>query len=83
MSKTALIAKVIGQQTLRLEVAMHVEIDIQLFDRIEAYLESKLPDPEAAAILQALEAAEVERTTRALKERFIISEPSPNYENDQ
>ena len=59
---------------------INVEINIQLFDRIERYLESQLPDPEAAAILQDLEAAEVERTAKALRERFIISEPAPNYQ---
>lgn len=54
---------------------MKVEIDSDLFDRIEHFLESQLPNPEAAAILQELEDAEIERTARALRERFIISEP--------
>ena len=43
---------------------MKVEIDSDLFDRIERYLESKLPDGEAAGILQELEAAEIERTAQ-------------------
>ena len=62
---------------------MKVEIDADLFDRIERYLESKLPDPEAAAIPQALEDAEIERTARALRERYVISEPSPEWGGDQ
>ncbi|MBD2057787.1 hypothetical protein H6F88_17470 [Oculatella sp. FACHB-28] len=42
-----------------------------------------LPDPEAAAILQVLEDAEIERTARALRERYVISEPSPGWGGDQ
>jgi|GEM_PF-5772522 hypothetical protein len=61
---------------------LQVELSLSLFNRIEAYLESKRPDPEAAAILQALEDAEVERNTKALRERFILSETSPTYRND-
>jgi hypothetical protein len=59
---------------------MKVEIDSALFDRIERFLESQLPDGEAAAILQALEDAEIERTAKALQQRYIISEPAPNYQ---
>jgi hypothetical protein len=58
---------------------MRVELDAELFDRIEQFLESLLPNPEAAAILQALEATEIERTARALRERFVISEPPTIY----
>jgi hypothetical protein len=62
---------------------MIVEIDATLFDRIERYLESQLPDPEAAAILQALEDAEIERTARALRERFVISEPCGDWDVEE
>ncbi|NJP12682.1 MAG: hypothetical protein HC866_27130 [Leptolyngbyaceae cyanobacterium RU_5_1] len=60
-------------------IPLNVEIAADLVARIEHYLESKLPDPEAAAILQQLEDSEIERTAKALRERYIISEPSPNY----
>lgn len=46
---------------------MKVEIDSALFDRIERYLEAQLPDGEAAAILQALEDAEILRTAEAYR----------------
>ena len=58
---------------------MRVELDATLFDRIEQFLESLLPNPEAAAILQALDDAEIERNARALRERFVISEPTSGY----
>jgi hypothetical protein len=40
-----------------------LEIDIELFDQIERYLEQRAmqQDGEAARLLQALEAAEIER----------------------
>ncbi|MGB3493895.1 MAG: hypothetical protein WBA57_14290 [Elainellaceae cyanobacterium] len=52
---------------------MTVEIDSTLFDRIERYLEAQLPDGEAAAILQALEDAEIIRTAQAY--RLDASQP--------
>lgn len=41
-----------------------VEIPVELFDQIERYLEQRAmqQDGEAARLLQALEAAEIERT---------------------
>ena len=55
---------------------MKVEIDSDLFDRIERYLESQLPDGEEAAILRELEVAEIERT--AQQEGLSIP-PSKNH----
>lgn len=40
-----------------------VSIPGDIFDKIERYLESKLPDGEAALILQMLEDVEIERTS--------------------
>lgn len=44
------------------EQPMKVSIPVDIFDRIERYLESKLPDGEAALILQMLEDEEIDRT---------------------
>ncbi|MBD2462299.1 hypothetical protein H6G89_14720 [Oscillatoria sp. FACHB-1407] len=52
-----------------------VEIDIILFNCIERFLESQLPNPEAAVILQALEDVAIKHTAKALRERITISEP--------
>ncbi|MDX2215253.1 MAG: hypothetical protein SFY66_18460 [Oculatellaceae cyanobacterium bins.114] len=70
------IATYFGVKTVRLLV----QIDAELFDQIERFLESQLPDSEAADILQSLEAAEIERTAKALRERFVISEPPTKYQ---
>ena len=47
---------------------MRVEIEVELFDQIERYLEHRAAqqDSEAVRLLQALEAAEIEQTAQAV-----------------
>lgn len=68
---------------------MSVEIDGALFDQIERYLEAQLPDGEAAAILQALEDAELARTAQAYRldgaapDLYRVHSPEPNERDEE
>jgi aromatic ring hydroxylase len=64
---------------------MMVEIQPELFEQIERYLEQRAmqQDGEAVRLLQALESAEIERTTQMyeLEQNHLIGQPSYGEEN--